>query len=263
MIHFNYITTNKINGKKYVGSHSANDIINDRYLGSGLCLLKAIKKYGKANFTRDILNKTSTFERAFENEKYLIQMYNTLLPNGYNLSPTGGLGAIGQFSEETKEKIRLANIGKKISEETREKLRKSHLGIKPSIESRKKMSEAAKGSANAIGNTCTKGMEWIHKSNQNKMIKENKEYYLNNGWEFGLSNETKRKMRLRVCSEEHKKNLSKAKIGNNNAAGNTATKGTRWIHNKEFQKNQMVKGELLKGRLNNGWELGMIKISKK
>ena len=45
-IHYNYITTNKINGKRYVGMHST-DNIDDKYLGSGQLLIKAINKYGE------------------------------------------------------------------------------------------------------------------------------------------------------------------------------------------------------------------------
>jgi len=266
MIHFNYITTNKINGKKYIGSHSTTDVINDKYLGSGLYLLRAIKKYGKENFTKDVLNRTLTQKEAFYNEKFLIDMYMTLTPNGYNISPKGGHGIAESMAEETKQKIRLANIGKKHSKETIKKLRESHKGIYPSKESRRKMSKAAKGSTNAIGNTNTKGAKRIHnkKLNKNKTIKkEELLYYLDNGWVFGMTDKTKQKMKLKIFSKEHKRNLSKSKKGNTNTVGNINTKGTKWIHNKGLKKNKMVKVELLKEYLDYGWELGIIKISKK
>ena len=48
-----YKTTNLINGKIYVGS----DISNiPSYLGSGKILKCAIKKYGKDNFQKEILD---------------------------------------------------------------------------------------------------------------------------------------------------------------------------------------------------------------
>lgn len=40
-----YLTTNLINGKKYIGQH--NGSIKDNYLGSGVLLVKAIEKYEK------------------------------------------------------------------------------------------------------------------------------------------------------------------------------------------------------------------------
>jgi len=53
---YNYITTNKVNGKQYVGMHST-DNVDDGYLGSGIAIINAINKYGKENFTREILWK--------------------------------------------------------------------------------------------------------------------------------------------------------------------------------------------------------------
>lgn len=47
-----YKTTNLINGKWYIGQDSKN---NPVYYGSGKLLKKAIKKYGKQNFTKEIL----------------------------------------------------------------------------------------------------------------------------------------------------------------------------------------------------------------
>jgi hypothetical protein len=43
-----YETTNKINGKIYVGCHKIDDV-NDDYLGSGKLLMEDIEKYGKVH----------------------------------------------------------------------------------------------------------------------------------------------------------------------------------------------------------------------
>ena len=51
--HYVYCTTNLISFRKYVGSHSGK--IDDCYLGSGVHLKKAIRKYGKENFRKEIL----------------------------------------------------------------------------------------------------------------------------------------------------------------------------------------------------------------
>jgi hypothetical protein len=45
-----YITTNKLNGKRYIGQHQSKDW-DYKYFGSGIYLKRAIKKYGLENFT--------------------------------------------------------------------------------------------------------------------------------------------------------------------------------------------------------------------
>lgn len=67
MDYYIYITTNKINGKKYIGQHKGKP--DDNYLGSGINLIKAIKKYGKENFFKEILCFCETREEADIKEK--------------------------------------------------------------------------------------------------------------------------------------------------------------------------------------------------
>jgi len=61
------ITTNKI----YVGKHSTNNL-DDGYLGSGYKLLNSIKKYGKGNFKRKILQSFLDEDSAYECELQLV-----------------------------------------------------------------------------------------------------------------------------------------------------------------------------------------------
>src|ERR1035437_10188416 len=53
-IHYIYKTVNLINGKFYIGMHSTFDL-DDGYLGSGKRLWYSIKKHGRENFVKKIL----------------------------------------------------------------------------------------------------------------------------------------------------------------------------------------------------------------
>ncbi len=139
--HFVYIVTNLITTKQYIGDHSTNKL-EDGYLGSGVYLQHAIKEYGKENFKREILESFTTKEEAFNAQEKYIEQYNTLSPNGYNISPKGGHRVIGCFSEETKQK--LGKIWKNRKHKQESKLKMGRKGRRFSVESISKMKESAK-----------------------------------------------------------------------------------------------------------------------
>lgn len=113
-----YAHINKINNKVYVGQTCQNPEKRWDY-GSGykkhnLHFYNAIKKYGwKEGFEHIILETGLSAEEANERERYYIKYYNSLEPNGYNLT-AGGDGSLSHTtSRETKEKIGRAN-GKEV-----------------------------------------------------------------------------------------------------------------------------------------------------
>ena len=87
-----YMTTNKINGKQYIGQHKG--CINDNYIGSGTLITKAIKKYGKENFTKEII-ELCTAENIDEKEKYWINYYNAVENKHFYNQMEGGTGGDG------------------------------------------------------------------------------------------------------------------------------------------------------------------------
>jgi len=95
----------------------------------------AIKKYGLENFEYEILFKCNSKSQQRLKiilnmmEVYYIKYHNTY-NIGYNctLGGDGNLG--GNHSEETKQKISIANKGKKRSKESKKKMSDSHLGQK-------------------------------------------------------------------------------------------------------------------------------------
>jgi len=100
-----YKTTNKINGRFYHGAHQTNDL-DDDYMGSGTYLKRAIKKYGKENFEKEILCLCETVEEMFDMKSQVVKMDD---PLSYNLR-TGGYGG-WECSEETKRKMSIAKLG--------------------------------------------------------------------------------------------------------------------------------------------------------
>jgi len=66
-----YKTTNLINGKIYIGKHETYNL-DDGYLGSGKLLLRAIKKYGKVNFKREILFECLTRDEMNMKEAQIV-----------------------------------------------------------------------------------------------------------------------------------------------------------------------------------------------
>jgi group I intron endonuclease len=145
---FIYKITNKVNGKCYIGFTNKTLIarfrkhVNSSTSGSNVILHKAIRKYGRENFTIEVLEKSEDEKFLLEErESFYIQKYNTL-ENGYNMT-LGGQGCIGfQHSEEArktiseqykerwkdpefieKQKSNPRMTGKKHSEETRKKMR--------------------------------------------------------------------------------------------------------------------------------------------
>lgn len=135
--HYVYMITNNINGKLYIGKRGTNnDIFEDKYMGSGIAINRAYKKYGIENFTKTIIEICNTEEEAFIKEIYWIAKYDTY-NNGYNMT-LGGEGVSGfnmanSLSQERYEEWRrkLSKSaghmkGKKISEEHRQKIKKNH-----------------------------------------------------------------------------------------------------------------------------------------
>ena len=144
MYHVIYKTICKINGKFYVGMHSTQDL-SDEYYGSGLLLSLAIKKHGKDNFYREILEICQSRKELEERESQTVSedlLSDPLCMNlriggkgGYPLSDrTKSIlskkmtGKTRSFSKEHREALSVSlkghriNVGRKTSDDTKKKL---------------------------------------------------------------------------------------------------------------------------------------------
>lgn len=86
-----YLITNKINGKQYIGQHYGE--LEDNYFGSGVLITKAIEKYGKENFSKEIIYIGDSRAELDFAEKDIIEECNAVKDeNFYNLQEGGTKG---------------------------------------------------------------------------------------------------------------------------------------------------------------------------
>ena len=165
-----YRITNNINGHDYIGQRycpSNHTPQSDYYMGGGTAIRRAIKKYGKENFTKEIIVEG---ELSQEDLDRLEIFYINGLDPYYNIARGGqGGGSLGcKHTEETKKKLSEiaknrkvpSRTGAVLSEETKERIRQAHTGLKQSeatvnkriekCRGRKRSEEAKKKIGNAL-----------------------------------------------------------------------------------------------------------------
>lgn len=156
-IGFIYKTTCDINGKIYIGKHYLDTTDKKRtatYLGSGLHILRAVKKYGKEHFSRKILKICYSDSELNEQEIYFIDKFNSRDKNiGYNISEGGEGFKSGEANPMFGCSEKNPFYGKHHTEETKKKISEANKGMVSwckgkkgcySDETRRKMSESAK-----------------------------------------------------------------------------------------------------------------------
>ena len=92
-----YKIINVLNEKYYIGVHKTTNP-NDSYMGSGVAIKNAIKKYGKKNFKKEVILITEDKNEAYELEKKLTTDFNT--DKTYNMK----MGGVGGWSLEASRK---------------------------------------------------------------------------------------------------------------------------------------------------------------
>jgi len=193
-----YKTTNILNGKIYVGKDES---MKPHYIGSGYILKKAIKKYGKDNFKKEVLESCISREDLEEREKFWIKELDaTNHEVGYNIAE-GGSGGNTYYGKSEDE-----------MSEIREKISKSGKGRVFSEEHKKKLSEAA--SRRKGNKPCKyKGMKYEDYMDSEKVSLTKQK--ISDGAKRPMSNETKIKIgkvnKGKTMSDESKQKMSDAK----------------------------------------------------
>lgn len=89
-----YKITNRLNNKIYIGKHKTDDK-NDSYLGSGILIKKAVEKYGRESFTKELLVECATEEEMNKMEEKIVDDEFVSRQDTYNVM-VGGQGGGGK-----------------------------------------------------------------------------------------------------------------------------------------------------------------------
>lgn len=111
-----YKVTNNINNKIYIGQtiktleNRRKSHIQEANRGSAFYFHKAIKKHGLNNFTWEILKNCNSTNELNRQEITYIKYFDSL-NKGYNMTSGGGGTSGFNHSQQTKDKIAIANLG--------------------------------------------------------------------------------------------------------------------------------------------------------
>lgn len=148
----------------YVGIHGCS-CKKCKYYSSGVRINRAVKKYGKNNFTRENIFEFDNYDDAVKKEAEIVDQGFIDRKDTYNMVLGGGNFQIGhKHSDETRHKIGRILSGRILSDETKlrisnnsafkngfvmpkesvEKVRLHNIGTKRSEETKQKMKDAWK-----------------------------------------------------------------------------------------------------------------------
>ncbi len=148
-----YLIQNKINGAIYIGKAKDTEARWKKHLSVAYgkrtkekrYLHRAIFKYGSENFSFSVIEEHGNEEDCNEAEIFFIEYFLFLGARLYNLTK-GGEGVSGRVvTKETREKISKSRIGLKHTDETKEKLRIINTGKKLSPERIEKTASKLRG----------------------------------------------------------------------------------------------------------------------
>lgn len=118
-----YRTVNLINNHYYIGKDQRND---PKYLGSGIILARAIRKYGRDNFVKEVLEECDDSDTLAKRERYWIAYYDAVNdPTSYNIHHGGHGGNTGAYHKVGRRGAENPMYGKKHAPESIEKQKRN------------------------------------------------------------------------------------------------------------------------------------------
>lgn len=198
-----YETYDTLKDKYYIGQHKANEY-DSNYLGSGKIIVSIIKKRRNTLINR-LLCCCDTCEELNNKEKYYINKYNSLYPNGYNLHEGGEYYL---YNDNVRQKISNSNKGKIPW------MKGKHF----TDEQRKLISERVKEAFfNGKGQNIDRTSYWTDEKRKEKSEQMKGKEPWNKGKHEIYSEETKQKIKEKLIgrkhSEETRKKMSEQRKG--------------------------------------------------
>lgn len=235
-----YLTTNLINGMKYIGQHSSKTF-DKYYYGSGKLIKQALKEFGADNFKCEVIEWCDSYEKLNEREIYWISFYKAdSRDDFYNLAYGGS---------NSKYALRGKNhpfFNKNHSLESIEKMSKAKQGCKnpmygrpQSEETKRKIGQAQIGEKNHMFGKHQEAY-WFNKNRTEETKRKISETRIKNKVALGQNNPFFGK----THSEENKQKIREAQ------------KGRTYINNGTITKR--VKKQELEQYLSEGWKQGRI-----
>jgi len=197
-----YVTTNSVNGKKYIGQKKSDIFLGSKYLGSGYLLIKAISKYGRDNFNVELLERVDGCKKDLDNrEKFWIAEYHADKSEEFYNIQSGGQGGdqLKHLPEDRIKQIRKDHSefmkSFKMSDEAKERLSKVRRGMKRSEQTKQNISKSLIGKTKKMPKSLGKkisarntGRKWVSNGTDDKFIDSKQcAEYINNGWVYGRS----------------------------------------------------------------------------
>jgi group I intron endonuclease len=195
-----YKSTNKITEKIYIGQtkHALDtrikNHIKESKQESNRPFMSSINKHGIDNFTFEIIDSANNLDELNDKEIYWINFYNSVFPNGYNV--TGG--GQGKKIKTTKELSRIISEGlknskkwqkTKNSEEYKKKRKKYFIGWnkgkKFTLEHKEKIWEKNKERILKFNKNTSKKWIVVDKDNNITRITGKEEFFENLGMDAG------------------------------------------------------------------------------
>lgn len=148
-----YKITNTVTNKSYIGKTTIGYLnrfhkhVLNAEKGINRRLYDSMRFHGMHNFTVTLEYTATTVEELNIKEIELISKFNTLMPNGYNMTLGGDGGyTLANWTDEKRKELykqqALKRTGRKCSKETKEKISKTQKGKNIPKEVREKISKA-------------------------------------------------------------------------------------------------------------------------